>query len=134
MPHAYAYEPQIQHHHDSYIPAGQQLQTPNRWLNPCAFSLNAPGTYGNVVKNTVFGPRTDVLNLALAKNFAFSERIKLQFRVEAFNLLNHQEFGVPNLSLFNSNGTYSGTGGVITSTATPGLGGRNVQFGLKLTF
>jgi hypothetical protein len=117
------------------VPAGQPVGTPNRWFDPCAFSLNPAGTYGNLGKNTLNGPRTDQLNLALAKNFAITERIKLQFRTEAFNLLNHAQFGLPSLPIFQSNRTYSGSAGVITSTAgTPGLGGRNVQFGMKLTF
>jgi hypothetical protein len=104
------------------IPAGQQLGTPNRWFDPCVFSLNTAGTLGNLGKNTINGPRTDQINLTLAKNFAFSERIKLQFRVEAFNLLNHPQFGLPSLPIFQSNGTYSGSAGVITSSAgsTPG--------------
>ena len=71
----------------------------------------------------------------MAKTFAFTERMKLQFRAEFFNLFNHPQFGTPNLPLFNSNGTYSGTAGSILQTAgVAGLGGRNIQFGLKLTF
>jgi len=118
------------------VPAGQPLGKPNLWFDPCAFSLNRAGTVGNLGKNTINGPKTNQLNLTFAKNFAFTERIKLQFRVEGLNLLNHPQFGLPSLPIFQSNGTYSGSAGVITTSdgATPGLGGRNVQFGMKLTF
>ena len=120
------------------IPAGQSLQTPNRWFDPCEFSLPRAGVLADpstVGKNTVTAPGTDVVNLGLSKTFSLKERAKLQFRSEAFNLLNHPQFGVPNVLLFNSNGTYSGTAGAITITqGGGGLGGRNIQFGLKLTF
>jgi hypothetical protein len=120
------------------IAAGQPLQTPDRWFDPCAFSLPTTGTLwgpGTVGKSTVNGPGTDTVSAGLSKTFAIQERIKLQIRAEAFNLLNHPQFGVPNVLLFNSNGTYAGSGGQVTITqGGGGLGGRNMQLGLKMTF
>jgi hypothetical protein len=117
------------------IPAGQPLGTAARWFDPCAFSLSPPGTYGNVGRLTINGPRFDQVNATLAKTFAFTERIKLQFRAESFNLFNHAQLGTANLNLFNDNGTYAGSAGAIQQTAgVAGLGGRNIQFGLKLIF
>ena len=73
--------------------------------------------------------------MGLSKSFAIKERMKLQVRAESFNLLNKAQFGVPNVLLFNSNGTYAGSGGQITITqGGGGLGGRNLQLGLKMTF
>jgi hypothetical protein len=115
------------------IPAGQQLGTANRWFDPCAFTLPVAGTYGNLGKNTLNGPKYDQVNLTLAKNFAFTERTKLQFRAEFFNVFNHVQFGLPALAVFDS-GNYSGSAGALSFTSSPGLGGRNIQFGLKLTF
>lgn len=119
------------------IGAGQPLQAPNRWFDPCAFSLPPAGvltTTATVGRDTINGPGTNVINMGVSKNFAFSERMKLQFRAEAFNLPNHPQFGVPSLTLFNSNRTYNGTSGAISITQNGGgLGGRNIQFGLKLT-
>jgi hypothetical protein len=120
------------------IAPGQPLQTPNRWFDPCAFSLPPAGTLwagGTVGKSTVNGPGTDTVSVGLSKSFSFTERVKLQVRAEAFNLFNHAQFGVPNVLIFNSNGTYAGTGGQITLTqGGGGLGGRNLQLGMKMTF
>ena len=101
----------------------------------CIFFAPA-GTYGNLGRNTVNGPGTNKTRFAVVKNTALTERMKLQFRAEFFNLFNHPQFNVPNLSVFSSSGAYSGTAGRITLTdgTVPGLGGRNIQFGLKLTF
>lgn len=62
---------------------------------------------------------------------AITERIKLQFRWELFNLFNHPYFNIPNLLVFSSTRVYAGTEGLITSTLQPN---REMQFGLKLTF
>jgi hypothetical protein len=120
------------------IPAGTPLQTPNRWFDPCAFGLSPAGTLataGTVGRDTINGPGTNQINAGLSKSFAIREGMKLQFRAEAFNLFNKPQFGVPNVLLFNANRTYAGTGGSITITqGGGGLGGRNLQLGLKLTF
>jgi hypothetical protein len=97
--------------------------------------LSPAGTFGNLGRDTINGPGFDQLNFTVAKNFALTERMKLQFRAEFFNLFNHAQFGLPNNFVFQDNRTYAGTAGVITSTAgIAGLGGRNIQLGLKLTF
>jgi hypothetical protein len=79
-----------------------------------------------------------VINIGISKNFAFTERVKLQFRAEAFNLANHPQFSLvaaSALQIFASNRTYSGSAGALTVTqGEGGLGGRNIQFGMKLTF
>ena len=118
------------------IPAGQPLGTPDRWYDPCAFSLPSAGTYGNLGRNTLNGPGTDKTSFAVVKNTALTERMKLQFRAEFFNLFNHPQFNVPNLLVFSSSGAYAATAGRITLTdgTVTGLGGRNIQFGMKLTF
>jgi len=56
--------------------------------------------------------------------------LNLQFRAEAFNVLNHPTFSYPNEVLFQGN-EYSPSGGVITATATTS---RQIQFALKLLF
>jgi len=116
------------------IPAGQPLHTPDRWFDPCAFALAPAGTYGNLGRDTVDGPGTVNVNFTVAKNMALTERMKLQFRAEFFNMLNHPQFKTPGNLIFNSNTTYLSTAGSIVSTTGEGLGGRNIQFGLKLTF
>jgi hypothetical protein len=112
------------------IPAGP-LHTPARWFDPCAFSLQTPGTYGNLGRNTVTLPGLQDVDVALVKNTSLTERARLEFRAEAFNVLNHANFGIPARSIFNSNGGRNGSAGIITTTATAN---RQMQLGLKLIF
>ena len=113
------------------VAAGQKLRTAGLWYDPCAFSLSPAGTFGNLGRDTVTGPGTNEIDAGLVKDTAINERIKLQFRWELFNLLNHPVFAIPNLNLFSSSRTYSGSGGVITNTL---IDNREMQFGLKLIF
>jgi hypothetical protein len=103
---------------------------PNRWFNPAAFVLPAFGTYGNLGRGTYTGPGLATVDFSLFKNTAISERVGLQFRAEAFNLLNHTNYGTPNAIVF-SGAAASSSAGLITTTATTS---RQIQFGLKLTF
>jgi hypothetical protein len=68
-----------------------------QWIvNPAAsFALPAPGTFGNLGRNTVYGPGFADVDLALIKNTKLTERFNLQFRVDAFDLFNHPNFGQP---------------------------------------
>jgi hypothetical protein len=74
-------------------------RTPQQWFNTSAFSrLTAiaggqrPGTAG---RNTVIGPGLVQTDLSAAKRFSITERHQLEFRAEAFNLLNHTNFRDP---------------------------------------
>jgi hypothetical protein len=103
---------------------------PNQYFNPAAFIVPATGTYGNVGRNTLVGPGLAELDASLLKNLSLSERTRLQFRAEFFNLANHANFGTPNAVVFTSASTVpSPTAGVITATSTTS---RQIQFGLKL--
>jgi len=113
------------------IPAGQKLHTPNRWYDPCAFILPTAGTYGNLGRNTVSGPDFNYVSFSLVKNTALTERTKLEFRAEAFNLFNHPSFGLPALQVFSSSRVHTGNEGVITTTSS---NGRQIQLGMKLVF
>ncbi len=64
-------------------------------------------------------------DLSLLKNFNFTERVKLQYRFEAFNALNRTQFGAANLDPTKS------TFGTITSQANSA---RAIQMGLRLQF
>ena len=106
------------------------LGTANEWFNPKAFVLPPYGTYGNLGRGTYAGPGLADLDLALLKDTVLKERLKLQFRGEFFNSLNHTNLGTPNATVF-SNGAISSSAGIITATATTS---RQIQFGLKLIF
>src|SRR5262249_27433013 len=70
-------------------------KSPTLWFNPTAFTANAVGTFGNVGKNSILAPRTVTLNAALTRYFPVGEQRKFEFRFEAFNALNHANFGLP---------------------------------------
>jgi len=106
------------------------LGGPIQYFNPKAFFQPLPGTYGNVGRNVLQGPGLVETDLSLTKTFLFSERLKLQFRSEFFNIFNHTNLNVPNPVVFASaTGGPSPTAGVITATSTTS---RQSQFGLKL--
>jgi hypothetical protein len=106
------------------------LGGPNQYFSPNAFILPAAGTYGNVGRNVLTGPGLATTDLSVAKNTAISERLRLQFRAELFNVLNKANFATPNAVVFSSaTATPATTAGVITATSTSS---RQVQFGLKL--
>jgi hypothetical protein len=106
------------------------LGSPTQYFNPAAFINPANGTYGNLGRDTLNGPGLTELDFSVLKTTALSEKVKLQFRAEFFNILNHTNFGIPNTVVFTAAGTTpSPTAGVITSTSTTS---RQIQFGTKL--
>ena len=98
--------------------------TANEWFNTSAFAIPPYGTFGNSGRNTVEGPGMATVDLSLVKNTAIRERATVQFRVEAFNVLNRTNFGLPD------NFIGSPTFGQILSAGNP----RRLQLGLKLLF
>ncbi len=103
---------------------------PNQWLNPAAFILPTPGTWGNLGRGVYNGPGLAEVDLSLLKNFSLAEKTRLQFRAECFNLANRPNFATPNLTMFSS-GVVSPSAGLITSTVTTS---RQIQLALKLMF
>ena len=101
-------------------------RTPEQWLNPSAFALPAPGTFGNAGRNIAEGPGYESVNASLVKNTTFGERYNLQLRAEFFNLFNHPNFNLPDNFFFPGSTTF----GRITSARDP----RHIQFGAKLLF
>lgn len=99
------------------------------WWNASAFAEPATGTYGNASINSLRGPGYWSDDLSVFRDFPFSERFKLQFRAEAFDVFNHPNLGNPGANL-------SGNFNIITSTvSTSGPGAnRDLQLALKLLF
>jgi hypothetical protein len=103
---------------------------PNQYFNPNAFVIPATGTYGNVGRNVLTGPGLATTDFSVAKMTSISEKARLQFRAEFFNIFNRANFATPNAVVFSTAGSApSSTAGVITATATTS---RQIQFGLKL--
>lgn len=109
------------------ISAYQDTPTPSRWFNPAAFSLQPAGTFGNTGRNTAIGPGIFALDFSAHKQFQmpYSESHALQFRFEAFNILNHPVWSPP------STNTQSAGFGTVTGTA---VAMRQLQVALKYLF
>ena len=113
------------------------LGGPDRYLDPTAFILQPRGTLGNLGRGALIGPNLRTLDLAAIKHTrwaAVGEEVDIQFRVEAFNVLNRANFGPPGLQAF------AGTAdqeeplpalGRIRSTVTDA---RQIQVGLRILF
>lgn len=106
------------------------LGSPNQWFNPNAFILPTAGTYGNLGRGAYSGPGLVEVDASLFKTTAITERTRLQFRAEFFNVLNRANFGTPNATVFSGTAA-SPSAGLITTTATTS---RQIQLGLKLVF
>ena len=70
-------------------------QTLARYLNRAAFERPAPGTLGNLQANSIKGPGFWTVDLGMSKLVSLTERQRVEFRVEAFNLLNNFNWGNP---------------------------------------
>jgi hypothetical protein len=125
------------------------------YVNPAAFTIPRPGTFGNSARNSLAGPVLAQLDLTLSKRFAITERVNLEFRGEAYNIFNHANFANPgNLRLGQGIGsgpgsvgiqpgqpfTASAAGGnfgVLNSTVSNQIGlgtNRQLQLALRLNF
>jgi hypothetical protein len=138
---------------DPFVQSGGLL-----FLNPAAFATPAPGTFGNLERNSIHGPGTQQIDMVIAKKIGVGKGPNVELRAEIFNLFNQDNFANPIGTLPNSLPTgnagttpaantvqpgqpYSpaaaGTFGRLTSTVgtTVGLGtNRQVQFALRVNF
>ena len=125
------------------------LDNDRQLLNPAAFTLPKPGTFGNFPRNGARGPKFRQIDLMLSKKFPVKEAVDFEFRTEVFNLFNFTNFAAPPATLgpaTDSTGRYtvqpgqplsSTTFGLMTSTVerSVGLGtNRQIQFALRLNF
>lgn len=91
------------------------------YLNKAAFSQNAVGTYGNIGRYAFRTPANYNVDLAISRIFPVHERLNFQLRMEAFNVLNHPNFGpfsATGASAFTQ-GLNSGTFGNVTGALDP---------------
>ncbi len=96
-------------------------------LGTGGFTKPAFDTFGNVVRNSFFGPKFVNVDLAVQKGFTVTERANVIFRTDIFNLFNHQNFGNPDSTIDGGNA------GRITGLAigdTP----RYLQFAVRVKF
>ena len=103
------------------------------WLNPAAFTANPKNTFGNTGKGAFRLPGSYTWDMGLFKNFSITERWKLQFRAEYFNVFNRANFmddsqvtGNSNFQKLSSTNNF----GAINQAADPRIG----QLALKVLF
>ena len=102
----------------------------NQWFNTSCFpqvneqNLQAPNFFGNSGRNIITGPKLVVIDLSISRNFKITEKQKIQFRGEMFNVPNHPNFSTPNVYLDQANV------GSITTAKDP----RVIQIGGKYQF
>jgi hypothetical protein len=95
------------------------------YLNPAAFALPTTGNFGNVTKGSLRGPGYFDWDAGLLRNFNLhKDALRMEFRAEFFNLINHTNFAAP-ISAVSSAGF-----GSITSSTDPRIG----QLSAKLIF
>jgi hypothetical protein len=107
------------------------LGGPDKYYDPTAFSRPTPGTYGNLGRNTIRGPGFANLDISLEKNFPFRESGNVRFRAELFNVMNHPNFDLPNITALAASGNPQSTAGRVTRTVTTS---RQIQFALRINF
>jgi hypothetical protein len=98
--------------------------TQEAWFNTRAFSMPPFGTFGTSGRNTLRGPASANLNLAVVKHLRYGQRGQLDLRAEVFNATNRVNYDLPD-SFFGSP-----TFGKILSAGSP----RRFQFGIRTTF
>ncbi|HLH03218.1 MAG TPA: carboxypeptidase-like regulatory domain-containing protein [Bryobacteraceae bacterium] len=110
-------------------------QNSAQWLNPQAFTRPADGTYGSLGRNSLRLPTINNLDASLLKNFNFTERFKLTYRFEVFNVANHPEIWGINTSFSGDNpGSHisatNNTFGEVNAWRDP----RTIQMALRFSF
>ena len=120
-------------------------------VNPAAFSIPKPGTFGNLGRGALHGPGLSQFDLTLHKKFSITERVNSEFRFEVYNLFNRANLANPVVRLNNVLGTGTnqlqpgqaygaatgGTFGTVLNTveSAVGLGAqRQIQLSLRLNF
>jgi hypothetical protein len=104
----------------------------DEYFDPQAFILQPPGYIGNLGRNTLVGPGLFTIDLMLERSIHVGGERALQLRVEAFNLTDRVNLGLPSsVNLFDARGNYLEDAGRITSTSTSA---RQVQLGVKFVW
>lgn len=116
---------------------------PNKsWFDPLAFRQPTGVRFGTTGRNTMRGPGMWNMDFSLFRTFSLAERVKLEFKAEAFNLTNTPKFANPAANVagmrLNPDGTiqalnnFSSITSTLTALATPSQ--RQLRFGLRLSF
>jgi hypothetical protein len=123
--------------YSSALPGGRRI-------NPAALSVPAVNQFGNLGRNVFRALGMWQQDLALRREFRVTEKVRVQFRAEAFNIFNHPNFGTyqitlgtPNFgqatAMLNQALAGAGSAGKLSSLYASG-GPRSMQFALRISF
>ena len=130
--------------YEGHCPNGSRVGTPSCWFNPSAFAVPPPDQFGTAGRNILRGPTFAEFDASLEKSFQLRERMRIAFGVEAYNVLNHPNFGVPSntqnaLSLGgNGDAIFRDAAGNLADNVarifTTVSSGRQIQLGARFIF
>ncbi|HEV2213803.1 MAG TPA: hypothetical protein VGR64_00860, partial [Terracidiphilus sp.] len=104
---------------------GSGTRNSTTWFNPAAFATPPAYTYGNVGRNSVFGPGMQTMDIGVTRSFDITEKSRFEARAEFFNAFNHTNLDIPNRFVNTS------SFGSITGPATSG---REIQVSARVSF
>ncbi|HEU5458178.1 MAG TPA: hypothetical protein VFU68_06130, partial [Terracidiphilus sp.] len=104
---------------------GTGTRNAKTWFNPAAFVTPPAYTYGNVSRNSVYGPGMQTMDIGVTRSFDITEKSRFEARAEFFNALNHTNLDIPNRFVNTS------SFGAITGPANPG---REIQLSARVSF
>ena len=121
---------------------GNTAQRAAQYFNPAAFAAPAYGTVGTLGRDTLRAPGYADWDLSLLKTTHLTESASVQFRAEAFNLLNRTNLLTPNSVVFSSGpaqGTAAAQTAAVVASPTAGVvtaatASRQLQFSVKVLF
>ena len=117
----------------------------SKWFNTSAFSPIAANTFvirsNPLLFDNLVGPSFYMLDATLSKNFRITEKVQAELKMAAYNSINRLNLGNPNTSITSSQfgqalyqGQPNATFGPQTGDAGAGVGGRQVELGMKIIF
>jgi hypothetical protein len=118
---------------DPYVPSDQRVfaltgsAQSMAWFNLAAFAQNPAGVWGDVTKGYLFGPGFWNVDASFSRNLNMARGKRIELRVEAFNLFDHENWGNPGVQV----GSTSLTNGRVTNTTGDP---RIMQFAIKYGF
>ncbi len=107
-------------------------KTLSEFFNTAAFAPQPLGTIGNTQRNSLTGPHFRHVDASIFKDFPVTEKVNIQFRVEAFNISNTPNFFIGNNNVGNQEFGNASFGTI--SATDPNYVPREIQFVLKVQF
>jgi hypothetical protein len=114
----------------------KQVGPGKSWFDPNAFAPVTTARFGTSGRNLLRGPGSFQLDASLFRNFQVTEKFRLQFRAESFNITNTPRFGNPGATVSNLTRNADGSIRALNgfTEVLSATGEREIRFALKLFF